>query len=36
LLLIDENGSTKLSRDRKDALAARLAQEIARRLPPSG
>lgn len=35
LLLIDENGSTKLSRDRKDALAARLAQEIARRLPPS-
>ena len=35
LLLIDENGNTKLSRDRKDALAARLAQEIARRLPPS-
>ncbi len=35
LLLIDEDGSTKLSRDRKDALAARLAQEIARRLPPS-
>ena len=35
LLLIDESGSTKLSRDRKDVLAARLAQEIARRLPPS-
>jgi phosphopantothenoylcysteine decarboxylase/phosphopantothenate--cysteine ligase len=35
LLLIDEHGTSKLSRASKDALAARLAQEIAARLSSS-